>query len=86
MSAGHQVDVERVVDGMINDSPEMQRRYHTSASFRHGVQMLARLLGPWVEGMAGQADEADAQRDALMRAALGTIDMGRHPLTPEDGR
>lgn len=82
MRTGHQVDVERVVAGMLNDSPEMQRRYHTSASFRNGVETLARLLGPWVEGIAGQADTIDAELAQRLEAftrgdSLLTLDQAR---------
>lgn len=77
----HNVDRERVVAGLLNDDPEMVRRYHTSAVFRHRMDYLPAMLSALVEGMAEQADALDAGA----RAATAAVAEG-HVLSVEDAR
>lgn len=77
----HNVDRERLVAALLNDDPEMVRRYHTSAVFRHRIDYLPVMLSALVEGMMAQADDADARaRAATAAAQSGPV------LTIEDAR
>jgi len=51
-------------------APHMEL-YHTSPSFKTGVDALARMLPLWIDGLAAHAREMDFRHNAAMESLLG---------------
>jgi hypothetical protein len=69
---------ERAIAIALLTKPEHQRLYQTSAVFKTEVDTLAAMLPRWVDGLAADAEERDAEmKRALRRLRDGHVDLGR---------
>lgn len=61
MSAAAAARHSRMVRDLLEGDPEYTRLFHTSASFRTGVEFIVRSMIPtFVKGLASEAAERDA--------------------------